>query len=153
MSDPKTAMAEAIEQDHARLKRLMTALADAAAGDVAPWSFSNWKLDLLLQLRDFQGQLLKHFDLEEAGGFMAGILSVAPHQARQVEQLEAEHRRILADLDGLLAALKQAEDAPAAFLPEGRRRLGALLALIRAHEAAECALIQEVYYQDYGVKD
>jgi iron-sulfur cluster repair protein YtfE (RIC family) len=142
-----------IEADHKQLRLAIGALAQEMDEEVAPEAFSGWKLDFLWQLRDFQNQLLKHFDLEEENGFLGDVLRQAPRFRHIVDQLEEEHQKIIADVNHIISVLKSIEGSASSKLPRVRERIRALIALFEAHESAENDLIQHIYYQDYGVGD
>lgn len=145
--------AATVEADHARLKTIMANLAASADEHVAVEELEAWRRRFLRALRQFQSRLLMHFDLEEDGGFFNGVLRVAPQNYHRIRALEAEHPKIIRELDHLIGFVKNPMRGPERVLPEIRFRLHRLIEMIRVHEAAECALIQDAYYQDYGVGD
>lgn len=147
---PKTDIAVRVEQEHACLKRDMKDISDDLAQEVASEGFAAWRLEFLWRLRDFKNHLLRHFDLEEEGGFMSEILGEKPEARGEVQKLEAEHEQILSTLDAVVTDLKALEKFDSSELHTIRKRVRSLLSTIRAHEAAESALIQKVYYQEYG---
>ena len=153
MADATDSITAKVEEDHARLKACMASLADEIEREEVPADFTAWKLELLWQLRDFHNQLMKHFDLEEVGGFMADVLRMAPRHANQVVHLEEEHRKIVSDLNHILAEVKRAESMASSQWRRVRVRVEDLFGVIRAHEASEYELMQDVFYQDYGVGD
>ena len=116
-------------------------------------SFKSWKIELLWQLRDFHNQLQKHFDLEESGGFNEELARLAPHLVSKVEHLEEEHLKIISDLNHILGVLKGIEHVGSSKIDRVKCRVEGLVSFIRAHETAEHDVIQEAYYQDYGVGD
>ena len=153
MSPHPTDVTSTVEAEHEHIKETMTLLADELARDVEPADFPQWKLTYLWRLRDFQAMLLKHFDLEEEGGFTTDLLRLAPHRANQIRQVEAEHRKIMALLTQLTGLLKRMDRLTDVRMARLRDQLQDLVALIRTHEAAECELIQAAYYEDFGVGD
>jgi len=128
-------------------------LADELGRDVEPAGFERWKLAYLWQLRDFQSQLHKLFDREEEGGLTAELLRLAPHRANRIRQVEAEHRKIDVLVGQLVTGVKRMDGAADVRIARLRDQLQDLAAVIRTHEAAECALMQDVYYEDFGVGD
>lgn len=153
MSNVRPDIASSIEADHARLKALMAELADEVNAEVTAPEFAAWKVAFLWRLRDFENQLLKHFDLEEDGGFMTDLLRLKPQWAARIAQLGDEHAQIRTRLDVLIGHLKATRDLGSFSAPGFRREVHDLLDLIRAHEALECELIQSAYYQVYGAGD
>ena len=134
---------------HISLNQLDTAFDELPVSE----NFQNWKLGLLWQLRDFQNQLQKHFDLEESGGFTADMTRVAPHLVSKIEDLEEDHLKIISDLIHILDVLKSISRADSAKIDRVKCRVEGLLSFIRKHETAENAIIQEAYFQDMGVGD
>lgn len=150
MAIKKSAITVQIEKEHECLKRDLSDIHDEATKEVSDAAFPDWRLEFMWRLRDFKNHLLKHFDLEEEGGFMNEILTEKPEAVGQVKRLEAEHDQILLDLDRILADLKAMEGKQEDRLGEIRDRVIRLISTIRDHEAAESELIQTVYYQEYG---
>jgi len=146
-------LANRVDQEHEELRDAIDRLSTLFDRKVESDGFVGWKLDLLWQLRDFENQLQKHFDLEEDGGYNADLVRIAPHLAPSIAHLEEDHRKIISDLDHILDTVKSVENETSPMLPRARKRIDALLSFIREHEAEENAIIQEAYYQDYGVGD
>lgn len=146
----KSDIASQIEREHECIKRDMGDIKMAIMEEVSPRNFPDWRLEFIWRLRDFKNHLLKHFELEEEGGFMAEILSESPEAINQVKKLEAEHGQIVSELDGIIADLKKIHEKEIPKLEDIRSRVTQLMATIRNHEAAENELIQTVYYQEYG---
>ena len=146
----KSDIAKQVEQEHACLKRDLADINEDAMQALRPETFTEWRLEFMWRLRDFRVHLLKHFDLEEEGGFMAEILSDAPEARTQVDKLEAEHHEIIRTLDGILAKMKELEPRDEQTLQEIRTEVANLVSTIHAHEAAENELILTVSYQEYG---
>lgn len=146
----KTDLASQIEKEHECIKRDMGDIKEEVTKDIAPQDFSDWRMEFVWRLRDFRNHLLKHFDLEEEGGFMNEILSEAPEAMNKVKKLEAEHGQIISNVDGILADLKEMQQKEISRFEEVRNRVTQLLTTVRNHEEAENDLIQKVYYQEYG---
>jgi len=156
MANPKTGpktVASMVEHDHEVLHASMHELAGLIGAPVPADRFADWKLDLLWRLRDFQNNLQKHFDLEEESSYKSELLRMAPQFAHQIDGLEVEHRKFIADLTAILDHLKsmQRPDSPA--IEAVRTGFAALVAGLEEHEGEERTLIQDVFYQDYGVGD
>ena len=152
MKDVKS-MSQRIENDHKALHKALNQIDNAFEEIPDTTTFKTWKIELLWQLRDFLNQLQKHFDLEESGGFNEELSRIAPQLLSKVEHLEEEHLKIVSDLTHILGVLKAVHHPDSGKLERVQHRVEALTAFIRAHEAAEHAIIQEAYFQDYGVGD
>lgn len=149
---PRT-VASMVERDHELLHAGMHNLAGAIAAPVPGEGFAAWKLDLLWKLRDFQNQLQKHFDLEEESAFKSELLRLAPQVAGQLDHLEDEHRRFMRDLTSVLDYLKSMERSDSPAIQAVRSGFAAIVLGLEEHEGEERTLIQDVFYQDYGVGD
>lgn len=149
---PRT-VASMVEHDHEVLHRSMHDLARLIAAPVPSDGFADWKLDLLWRLRDFQNHLQKHFDLEEESAYKSELLRLAPHVSGQLDQLEDEHRRFIRDLTSVLDYLKEMHRSDSTNIQAVRSGFAAIVLGLEEHEGAERTLIQDVFYQDYGVGD
>ena len=146
-------LARRIESDHKNLHESLDNLDGVFDRNYEEGGFAVWKLDRLWQLRDFQNQLQKLFDLEEDGGYNEDLIRLAPHLASQVAHLGEDHRKIISDLYHILDVLKKVVDEHSPNIARVRERIEVLVEFIRGHESKENAVIQEAYYQDYGVGD
>ncbi len=115
--------------------------------------FPEWRLGLLQLLGDLANDLLKHFNLEEEGGFLSAVLSRAPQKAQIVQRLQREHAEITRRLDKVVKDVEAVRRHDDWSVLDIRRRTTAVLSLLDAHEAAEASLIQETYLQDEGGPD
>lgn len=146
-------LAAKIQEEHDHLKEEMKKISTLLQQETTEESYPQWRLDLMWKLRDFNTELLKHFDLEEEGGFMRDVLKMAPQKINAVRELEDEHVRISENLDTVLKQLKQTENRDESALAAIRNGVKEIMAMILAHEAAEGELIATTYYQDDGVGD
>ena len=153
MTDSNAEMNHLIETDHKELLASLDKL-EVAFDEIPDHSkFMNWKVSRLWQLRDFYNQLQKHFDLEEHGGYNEKLARQAPHLISKVEHLEEEHRKITSDLNHILNVMKGIDHAGSAKIERVKCRVENLITFVRKHEATENGVIQEAYYQDYGIGD
>jgi hemerythrin-like domain-containing protein len=152
MAEKRSTIANRIEEEHASLRELMKSVSDSVNRDPSG-DFAEWKLELIWTLRDFQNELVKHFDLEEDGGFMDDVIRRAPQESKKAEVLEMEHRDFLDELDGITDILKRMTRENRSELPQVRGRVHAVIEKLHEHEASERDLIYRVYFQDIGVGD
>ncbi len=146
----KPEIARQVEEEHEAIKRAMDDIRDAIASDDPSSNFPQWHLDFIWRLRDFRLHLLRHFDLEEEGGFMSDIVARAPETSAKVAELENEHEDIVDYLDTILKTLKKVETWDELREHDVDESISALLDLIRKHEATENQLIQKAYCREYG---
>lgn len=123
--------------EHQRIRDLLRAI--EASADLP---------ELLRRLAEARPVLAAHFLAEEAAdGFYDWIRSLAPRQLGLVDCLQAEHRRFLAELDGLAERARACLAGPvAALLAEAQTLVGR----VRAHEAREDELLLDALYTDLG---
>ncbi len=150
MSSPKLEVALEVERDHKHLNKEMAELKTFLVRDEVPDDFAKWRLEFLWQMRDFKNRLLKHFDLEEEGGFMRDVVEAAPHCEHHVDQLRDEHENIDARIDEILKDLKQMAVMDVKKIRGIRTRIGEIMTALRDHESQEQRLIQKAYYREYG---
>jgi hypothetical protein len=146
-------LARRIEEDHRNLHSSLDDLGEAFDKPFDEGGFTGWKLDRLWQLRDFHNKLQKHFDLEEDGGYNDDLIRLAPHLAPRISNIEEDHRKIICELNCILDILKSAVNEKSSHLANVKERVESLVEFIREHESKEYAVVQEAYYQDYGVGD
>lgn len=139
-----------VEQDHQNIDQDIAALKMFLMKEAAPEDFGDWRLELIWQLRDFKNRLLRHFDLEEDGGFMAEVLHVAPQSERKITELKEEHDQIVMNLNEILQQLKNMEEKDSLNLENIRLGFNRIMATLREHENQEHILMQRAYLREYG---
>ena len=153
MKEAGRSMASLIQEEHDSLKETIAAIRSDLESDTREADFANWRLNFVWRLRDFQNALLKHFDLEEDGGFMQELVAVSPGCTARVALLKQEHEDIIPRLNELTDELKEMTSRQPITLNRIAAGLIDLFDLLERHEAAERELIQDVYFQDIGVGD
>jgi iron-sulfur cluster repair protein YtfE (RIC family) len=151
MEKKRSDLAKQIQQDHEEMKQEMGLLKKEIEKEVSPDQFSQWRMEFLWKLRDFKNDMLKHFDLEELSDFPTELRNLAPHYMSRFEDIKAEHKKIVIDLEEILQLLKDMNDLSS--FNKVRQKLNELLSFIHSHEAAERELLEDTYLQDYGAKD
>ncbi|RMD63612.1 hypothetical protein D6833_05450 [Candidatus Parcubacteria bacterium] len=150
MKERKKQVAMQLTEDHENINKNMGRLKTAVRKKVAPEEFLAWRLAFLWELRDFNNRLLKHFDLEEEGGFMNDVLAISPQSERKVAELKKEHEAIIEDLSGLIARLKKMTEHDRGNIEQLRSDLDDLICNLHRHENEEHILMQRAYYREYG---
>jgi hypothetical protein len=107
---------------------------------------------LVVRLTEVEACLRRHFRFEEEGGYMSRILADAPYLHRAAQEVLAEHGRLSASLNALIAA---AAGAPPESLvvPALQEQVRQWVLLVHGHEARENRLIQLACNQDVGTED
>lgn len=150
MSRNKQDVYSRIEEEHDKLRSELGNLSTFAMRESDPDDFAEWRLEFVWQLRDLKNRLLKHFDLEESGGFMRDVIDLSPESCNKVEQLRREHHQFTAALDKLIETLRAMPNQDQAMIQKLRMELSDLIVALRDHENEEHRLIQKAYYRVYG---
>ena len=150
MTQKELGVAHKVEEEHKGLSQQMGEIKMESVKEVSPEDFPNWRLELIWHLRDFKNRLLRHFDLEEEGGFMKDVLSTAPESQPKVSELKAEHRQFSRKLEEIMNALKGMHKKDSEKLDKVRNKLNEFIATLRKHEEEEHRLLQRTYFREYG---
>ncbi len=134
-----------ILEDHRALKALLQQIDDALTGKTAPIAEVS---DLLARLGD---HLVKHFALEEHGGYFAEALLRAPQLVAKANELLAQHPKMSTQARDLVD-LSPVQDSDR-WWQETRQRFDAFKTELLKHERHEDQLLQEAYTQDIGSHD
>lgn len=135
-----------ILEGHRALKDLLARVEEALAEKTASIAEVS---ALLGRLGD---QLVKHFELEEAGGYFAEALEHAPRLISRANDLMNQHPKMTARARELAEAADP-EQAPDAWWQQTAERFKAFQEELLKHERNEDGLIQEVYHRDLGEND
>jgi hypothetical protein len=107
------------------------------------------RIEMLRILRELESQLSAHFEYEEAGGYLAEALAVAPRLTRRAQRLRGEHSWFSERLVALARRAREAGESRGSWaaLATGVRRFTCTL---RHHELEENQLIQDAFMDDLG---
>lgn len=145
LDSPKSVTYSKVLEDHRALKALLQQIESALAGQTATIAEVG---DLLARLGD---DLVKHFALEEDGGYFSEAMLRAPQLLAKANELVAQHPKMCTLARDLvdLGPVQKSDD----WWQETRRRFQAFKAELLKHERHEDQLIQEAYNQDLGSHD
>ena len=104
------------------------------------------------RLKLLRDHLQSHFEIEEAGGYLAGVLAVAPRFSEEARRLCMQHRQLLNTLDSFIERLTALEP-PFHGWDETREEFDGFLLQLHRHESAENEIIQSAFNQDAGTVD
>ena len=149
-TDKKSDIPARVEQEHAHLRRALEELRASASSVAEGEDFAQWRLELMWQVRDFKNDLLKHFDLEEEGGFMRDVRRQVPNSDPQVNELLEEHREMELTMDRVLVTLKAMRERDDQELTRLQQEIDEFISTALEHETTEQHLLQRSYYRDYG---
>jgi len=107
------------------------------------------RVEMLRLLRKLEHRLPEHFEYEEAGGYLAEALAMAPRLTRRAQRLRGEHADFSAKLAALASRAREAGESPASWktLAAGVRKFTYEL---RHHELEENTLIHDAFMDDIG---
>ncbi len=108
--------------------------------------------NLFSLLNSLAAHLEMHFELEEKGGYFAGVIRKAPRLAGRAEVLLEEHMGFLENSHELVKMARGAF-ANDAEVPALAARFEQLRRGLLTHERAEIDLLQEAYTRDIGSMD
>jgi hypothetical protein len=130
--------------EHRRLHRLLLHARKTIAGS-ADAGEMDWTQKVVKVLRDLRATLHCHFADEEGGGCLEEAVSFDPHLSPDVKSIEAEHPRLLAEVDRLIAQAEDGGTTPAEHLAL-TTAFDELCRELHTHEAAE----NEVLRRGFG---
>jgi hypothetical protein len=137
---------DAILAGHLELKSLLVQIDGALSersGTIAEVS------DLIAQLGD---RLVKHFAMEEHGGYFGDALMSSPQLVAKANRLLAQHPKMCGDANTLLLEIRRSPQTEAWWSNTRQLFIAFRDALLR-HERSEDRLIQEAYGLDLGSSD
>jgi len=121
--------------------------------DCQPDREGRWVARLLDSLPRLATTLRTHFEVEQQGPLYRKLPIGFPRFAQRLEQLEAEHVRILEVADSALARARTLRSAEMYEIRELNAQVQLLVATIRRHEAEEDEIIIQAHWDEVGVGD
>ena len=97
-------------------------------------------------------RLVKHFALEEEGGYFSEALLQAPRLVSRANELLEQHPKMCTTARKLAAEARRG-DGSESWWDETTKRFQAFTEELLKHESTEDTLIQEAYTQDLGATD
>lgn len=145
-------VARRLSKEHFELDLLMKRMLECV--DFMPrTNEAGWIDDCRAVFSGFRTHLLKHMELEEAGGYMSDVTDRRPRLNEEVERLRCEHRslrRLIASLDDAASRLTAEEPL---LIRDFCHRVRDLIAYIRHHEQDENMMVLSAFTDDIGTKD
>jgi len=136
---------DAVVEQHRRLRELLSQIQTAL--DQRQIGMAEVG-DLLARLGD---QLIRHFALEESGGYLCEALLHAPQLVRRANDLLAQHPKMARQARSLAAEPVAA--AGGDWWGETHQRFTAFAHELREHERREDRLLQEAYTHETHASD
>lgn len=148
MASSKLSIERQIIEEHAELNRNIGELKMTIMEKVLTKDFPDWRVQFVGRLRDLKQKLSKHFEFEEQGGFMKELADEAPQCLGYVKELEVDHRKILADLDGVLTDIRALNVQDDHKLQNIFDRLSGIMKTLHHHEITEDELLQDTFSKE-----
>ncbi len=101
-------------------------------------------------LEHFSASLERHFDFEEAGGYMNFVVDRRPHHTAEVEKLRREHDLLRTGIERLREELSHDLVGSEDLMREFKKDFVELIRLFGRHEQAERELTMDVYWLEGG---
>ncbi len=138
---------EKLVRDHASLRKLLDAI-EKALGE------RSGTIDQIGSLLGKLGdRLVKHFALEEDGGYFAEALLHAPQLVSKANALLAQHPKMSQQAKTLIEGLSTQSAVGVDWWEETKVRFTAFREELLRHERSENKLLQEAYVRDLGAHD
>jgi len=125
---------------HFHLDQLERALLDLDPADAQPEALRT----VAVRIDSFRERLDEHFDTEEVGGFLQGILDALPQTESDVRRIRTQHARLGEALERARAIARRGDPIEVSALKE---ELDRFLAMMREHEQEEDALVKRALRQ------
>lgn len=137
--------------EHEILSHVHQALSLAVRAPIEAESPDRWLERVCFLTDSFCRHLSRVFAIEEQGGYMDFVMeSPQPTLAARVDELWAEHRTLMEELQQVLAEARSASPSNLANLYELKQRLAGFLARCDEHRRKECELCYEAFLVDIG---
>jgi iron-sulfur cluster repair protein YtfE (RIC family) len=138
--NPATTYVNYLLAEHRRLHRMLSLVRQSIACDKLE-SDPQWTMNILKLLRDLRAELRCHFAQEEGEGCLDQAVSFQPVLSPEMNELQREHPRLLARIDGLIATVQDCGGAPFDHVAL-EEEFDQLCSDLHAHEAAENSILR-----------
>jgi hypothetical protein len=138
-----------VRADHGRIRRSVQSILRTLRQVDPHASRAEITIVMIEPLTALLAQLRRHFAEEEDGGSLDDAVCHCPSLAREVRQSNAEHPKLLAYLETLIARLR---DPALAFggMARDQQLLEDFAQRLRQHEAAENRLLSQAFGGSFG---
>lgn len=146
------AIAKRLSREHFELEILMRRLLECV--DYLPRTNETEWIEIMRRVwGEFRRHLLKHLDLEEADGYMGGVIERRPAVAGEVDRLLVEHASLRYLINSITDDVARLTPTEPLRLRDICHRIRDLIAYIRHHEHDENMMVLSAYTDDYGAGD
>ncbi len=138
-------------EEHRKVEKLAGKLRELTAEPSG--SRQRWLDNLKKTFGQFHERLLKHFTLEEDGGYLEAVVERRPTLSNRVDELEHEHRQIKPILIGIEDRLERTGIDDGLLIDDALHRIRRLLEYIEQHEQRENDMVSATWSTDMGTAD
>lgn len=141
-----------MHQEHRTLRALQEDLLDRFEA-FADEPSEDTHAELVEVFEHFRASLVRHFEFEEADGYLQVVVERRPHHQTRVNELRAEHdaiREVLGRLDGELRSDIMTNVPRYGIF---KKDFVELMTVFGRHEQAERELVMETFWLEGGVSD
>ncbi len=153
MVSKKLEVEKQLIKEHKELNRDIGELKLTIMESVSAEDFPDWRIQFIGKLQDLKQKLTSHFEFEEQGGFMTEVIDEAPQLLNQVNELEIEHKQILANLVGAVKVFKKLDVKDDLEFQDILNRVSRIMNELHNHEMTENELLQSAFYRELGSPD
>jgi len=145
-------LAEWIRTEHRKADELAAVL-QRAVSVLPKVNQGRWIKEILEAFEHFRAHMLKHFALEEEGGYMVEVLEERPAVAGEVDRLSREHQELSRIMGNVHEEIRELRPEDNLMIRDCARRIQNLLQYVEHHQKDEDLLVLSVFMDDIGTKD
>ena len=141
-----------MREEHLRVVEVVARMGEQVA-EVPRVNVEGWLKELREDFERFRAHLLKHFSLEEEGGYLEAVRQVQPSLHEAVQGLMHQHREIGHLLTDIFHDVSQIQADMPLRIRDACCRIRNVLEILQQHEDSENRLVSQVFTRDMGTHD
>jgi iron-sulfur cluster repair protein YtfE (RIC family) len=141
-----------MREEHRCVEELIAHLGERVA-DPPRVNIDGWLKELRDDFERFRAHLLKHFALEEEGGYLNAVREVQPALDKDIQGLMSQHREVGHLLTDVFHEVSQVQADMPLRIRDACCRIRNLIEILQQHEDIENRLVSQVLTRDVGTHD
>jgi iron-sulfur cluster repair protein YtfE (RIC family) len=141
-----------MREEHRCVEELIARLGERVA-DMPRVNIDGWLKELRDDFERFRAHLLKHFALEEEGGYLNAVREVQPALDKDIQGLMRQHREVGHLLTDVFHEVSQVQADMPLRIRDTCCRIRNLIEILQQHEDIENRLVSQVLTRDVGTHD
>jgi len=141
-----------MREEHRCVEELITKLGERVAG-MPRVNIDGWIKELRDDFERFRAHLLKHFALEEEGGYLNAVREVRPALDEDIHGLVCQHREVGFLLTEVFHEVSEVQADTPLRIRDVCCRIRNLIEILQQHEEIENRLMSQVLTRDMGTHD